>query len=395
MKSIDGIKSIRIRKRARRGEKSLKMAVFSTFKKSVKGLALFSLSLIIILSQSSVFSAFEAHVINVTAKIENRIPPPPPPEEHLKKFPLIADACVTQGSCISDENNGARKTMKIISKKNSNSRIFIRFDFRFPPGTTIQSALLNLFMHKAPKASREYEARRVLEYWKERDPNGVTWRNQPEVNTEITSMTLSGAAPSWLGWNVASDTQSFIDGDFLNYGWRLSDSHEDSLTRYLAKFRSRESDQTSQRPVLEIAFTSPPAETAYPVINEVYSDVEENKGQDRKNEWVEIYNPTGSAVDLSGWKICASGGCDSIPSSSPIPSHGFAVIAPEGSTWGFWPDLPAEAIKIILGSKIGANGLDNLGDRVILRNASNATIDAMSYGNDKSQLNPSVHVPSE
>ena len=119
------------------------------------------------------------------------------------------------------------------------------------------------------------------------------------------------------------------------------------------------------------------------------------KGQERTNEWVEIYNPTGSAVNLSGWKICATGGCDVIPPSSPVPSHGFAVVSPEDATWGFWPDIPAEAIKIVLGSKIGSDGLDNQGDRVILKNASNAFVDAMSYGDNESQLDPPVNVPGE
>lgn len=387
MKSIDGIKSIK--RRGKNGRFIKKTAWISFARKIAKSSALVVLSLIIILSQSSIFSAFEAHVINVTATIENR------PPEDMGKFPPIADACVTQAECTSSENNGARRALKIISKKGGNARAFIRFDFHFPPGTTVQSALLKLFMHKAPDASREYEARRVLERWKERDPSGVTWDNQPNVDTEITSMILSGTAPGWLSWNVASDTQSFIDGDFLNYGWRLGDSQENSKTRYLAKLRSRESGKTAQRPVLEIAFTNPAATTTYPVINEVYSDVENDKGQERKNEWVEIYNPTSSAVNISGWKICATGGCDIIPSSSPVPSHGFAVVSPESATWGFWPGIPAGAIKIVLGSKFGSDGLDNPGDRVILRNASNAVVDAMSYGSDKSQLNPSVHVSSK
>jgi hypothetical protein len=123
-------------------------------------------------------------------------------------------------------------------------------------------------------------------------------------------------------------------------------------------------------------------------INEVYYDVKCH-GEEGWNEWVEIYNPTDAAVDISGWVIQDNNSSDVIPSSPPIPADGFAVITPMATTWGYWPSIPAGAIKIVLGSKIG-DGLNNDGDRVILKDVSGAEIDAVSYGTDTYAFSPSV-----
>jgi len=126
------------------------------------------------------------------------------------------------------------------------------------------------------------------------------------------------------------------------------------------------------------------------VINEVYYDVKSpEKGIEGNNEWVEVYNLTDGAIDISGWKIEDNQGLSyqrTIPSSSPIPAHGYAVITPNVSTWGYW-SIPDGAIKIILGNSIG-NGLNNDSDRVILKTPGGVEIDAMSYGTDAYAFSP-------
>ncbi len=128
------------------------------------------------------------------------------------------------------------------------------------------------------------------------------------------------------------------------------------------------------------------------VVNEVYYDVlsaHTTADNEDKNEWIEIYNPTENIIDISGWKICDDHSCDTIPSSSSIPVHGYAVITPDASTWSYWPGIPDEAVKIVLGGHIG-NGLDNQHDRVILRNSSGIEVDAVSWGTDTYAFTPSV-----
>ncbi|MBT9168993.1 MAG: hypothetical protein DDT19_02345 [Syntrophomonadaceae bacterium] len=302
------------------------------------------------------------------------------------KYSPIADAHINQA--VGDRNYGSSPVLKIRSKNLANNRSFVRFDFHFPERTTIISSFLKLFMYHPPSVSRDYEVRRVRDNWKERTLNGITWDNQPSVADTPTASTSSGTKRRWLSWEVTPDVQGFVKGTFANYGWRLSDADENSQKSYLAKFRSRESSFADYRPILEVSFTSPEATTTYPVINEVYYHVGRNKGSDPKNEWVEIYNPTNKPVDISGWQICDRRACDTIPFSKPIPAKGFAVITPRSSTWSYWPDIPDEAIKIVLNSNIGRDGLDNWGDRVILKDNSTPRkiIDAMSYGSDTSQF---------
>ena len=60
----------------------------------------------------------------------------------------------------------------------------------------------------------------------------------------------------------------------------------------------------------------------------VVNEIEMNpSGTDAGNEWVELYNPTSSSVDISGWKIKTTGGKRtedvSIPSGTSIKSNGF------------------------------------------------------------------------
>ena len=143
----------------------------------------------------------------------------------------------------------------------------------------------------------------------------------------------------------------------------------------------------------QIRFCTPGGPGQHLVINEIYYDVDSRKAcnnteKDPLNEWVEIYNPTENPIDISGWTIEDNGASDVIPPVPPILAGGFAIIAQNSSTWKFWniPD-PDEVIKIELGSKIG-NGLDNNGDRVILRDLEGNIVDQMSYEEDTSIFNP-------
>jgi len=123
-------------------------------------------------------------------------------------------------------------------------------------------------------------------------------------------------------------------------------------------------------------------------INKVYYYADVNHGGascDNENEWLEIYNPTKDDVNVNGWSVCNSEGCDIIASRDlSIPAKGFAVIAYKENTWNYW-NIPDDAIKINLASVIGANGLGNTADMVALRNAAGETIDEMNWGTGNSR----------
>ena len=113
-------------------------------------------------------------------------------------------------------------------------------------------------------------------------------------------------------------------------------------------------------------------------IHKVYYDVEPERGIEGDNEWVEIYNPTNQAIDISGWEICDDASCDTIPATVPVPMMGYAVISATTTTWTYW-NVPSDVIKITLDSNIG-NGLGNSEDMLQLRTPDDAIVDQMNWG---------------
>lgn len=311
-------------------------------------------------------------------------------EEGFNGISPIADSYVDQND--PNKNHGGDHDLKIRSQSSGkNRRAFIRFDFHFPTGTLIQSAALKLFLDNAPSvSSRTYALTRALSPWIEDD---ITWNNQPVISSPPTDFATTGTTNNiWLSWDVTGDIADFVSGTLSNYGWGLFDTAENSATSREGKLIARDdTNNEAERPVLEVAFSAPPAPTSHLVVNEVYYDVGSGKGSEGTNEWVELYNPTDAAVDIKNWQICDANSCDTFATTSPsilIPSHGFAVVTPNASTWTHWV-LPAGAVQIVLDSLIG-NGLANTGDAVILKDDSNVEIDAMNYGSDISKLNPSI-----
>lgn len=149
--------------------------------------------------------------------------------------------------------------------------------------------------------------------------------------------------------------------------------------------------------VLDIAFGTAEAQTV--VINEVYYRVDSTHGVDsakdvgaknnksgNTNEWVELYNPTNNAVSLKGWTLTdGSGVSTKINANKTISSGGYAILSKDASTWKYWPSAKAQSVE--LGSQIG-DGLDNSGDRLLLKNAQGALIDKTSWGTDTSGFTP-------
>lgn len=307
----------------------------------------------------------------------------------------IADAYVHQAG--PDSEHGLDSEFDIKSFKGGlNKRAFARFGFHLPSDVSILSSTLRFFMKAAPAASRTYAAARALASWTEA---GINWNNQPATSSPPTASAPTGTSNNvWLSWDVTPDVASFVDKTLPNFGWEVHDTLENFATVQEALFIARENNDDNKRPVLEIKFGAPAATTTHLVVNEVYADVGSGKGSEGTNEWVEIYNPTAAAVDVKDWKICDSGTCDTFSTTSPsilIPSHGFAVVTPNVSTWPKWA-TPGGTVKIVLpgNSDIGG-GLANGGDAVILKNSADAEVDAMSYGSNTSKLNPSAPVSGD
>ena len=280
-------------------------------------------------------------------------------------------------------NYGNSGTLEVESQEDKNQRSFFKFAIPLPPGTLISDATLNIFMTDAPGLSRVYDLAAAASGWSE---GSIDWATQPGALLTATNSAMTGTANNiWMQFSVGADVSAFVSGSLANNGWRLSDREENSSSSPRASFASSEYDAHPElRPYLDVTFTPPSVATDHLVINEVYYAVAPGRGSDTNNEWIELYNPTEVPVDITGWEICDNAGCDTITASTTIPAHEFAVIANSSSTWLVqWPEISStSAVTIALGTKLGSNGLSDVGDRVELRDADSALVDAMSYGTD-------------
>ncbi len=97
------------------------------------------------------------------------------------------------------------------------------------------------------------------------------------------------------------------------------------------------------------------------VLNEIYS-----RGSSNDPDWIEVYNPTNSTIDISGFKIYDIGGQSGtkpkkeFASGTTIPANGFLVIVTDDTTSsGF--------------------GLSSNGETVWFENAAGTIIDSVSF----------------
>jgi hypothetical protein len=112
----------------------------------------------------------------------------------------------------------------------------------------------------------------------------------------------------------------------------------------------------------------------------------------RKNdEWVELYNPSSQDISLKDWTITDNFSSVTIHANKKIKAHGFALITKDSDTWRFWNEN-RDALKVETGKQFG-NGLDNLGDHLILKNNNGIEIDRMSWGTDTSGFTPNAVNP--
>jgi hypothetical protein len=109
-------------------------------------------------------------------------------------------------------------------------------------------------------------------------------------------------------------------------------------------------------------FASQPAQAASQtiIISDVYNALTP------ADEWVQLYNLSKSAVTLTGWSLCTSGACVSLPTTT-IESYSLAKFKASGLTG--WP----------------AKGLDGSNDLVGLKDNNGKAIDSINWGTPSSE----------
>ncbi len=123
-----------------------------------------------------------------------------------------------------------------------------------------------------------------------------------------------------------------------------------------------------------------PLQTDHLVINEVEYDSIQS-GTDNAYEWFELYNPTISDISMSGWNITDNVATDTILDMTVLAGDWMVVVANKTSFQTNYPGVPDSKIVELQDGKIG-NGLSNSGDKLILKNGSGSTVDAVEWGTD-------------
>ncbi|MCO4762634.1 MAG: lamin tail domain-containing protein [Myxococcales bacterium] len=95
-------------------------------------------------------------------------------------------------------------------------------------------------------------------------------------------------------------------------------------------------------------------------------------GTDSIEEFVELFNPTGAAIDVSGWQLADGAGTWNIPAGTTIAAGAWLTIGRNAAgfeaLYGKQPDLSTMSLS-----------LNNGGDQLLLRDSVGATIDFVAW----------------
>lgn len=117
-------------------------------------------------------------------------------------------------------------------------------------------------------------------------------------------------------------------------------------------------------------------------------------GEDDGREWVELYNFTGSPVDLTGYTLADEDSDSYTFGSVSIGANDFIILVNSNGLTATSPDLAAKAIfeaewlggvadARVIGASFGA--LSNSSDELILTDASASMSWSLAYGNDEDE----------
>lgn len=210
----------------------------------------------------------------------------------------------------------------------------------------------------------------------------------PTLSFSASSTLITQGSTTMLGW-----TSTNSNACNATLGWTGSKSLAGNqsvtpaaTTTYTLACGNGNSTTTESVTVNVIVPVVPPVNLDHLIISEVYYDVGTGKGEEPDNEWIELYNGTGSTVDLSHWFIVDTfGEFDKIPSGTTIANGAFLIITASSTTPPFWSNTPMLSLENRLG-----NALGNSDESIYLKNTASTTVDAMGYGTDVGAFSPAA-----
>jgi hypothetical protein len=112
------------------------------------------------------------------------------------------------------------------------------------------------------------------------------------------------------------------------------------------------------------------------LISKVYPDVDDCHGEEAKNEWWEIFNPTGSTTEMKDWQICNQDNCRIIHKNFDLAPDTKVFISHDHSTWRFYKNSTSTYDN--LGAKFF--NMDRLNDMATLLNPEGVVVDQLNWG---------------
>lgn len=123
------------------------------------------------------------------------------------------------------------------------------------------------------------------------------------------------------------------------------------------------------------------------MVSEVYYQADASHGGKNEDEWIEIYNPLSTPLDLSRWTIRSQGTSQTIPNGTKLAPKSFLVFAGSANVRSLWT-IPSSVQVIVFPSAFA--GFTGTGDHVYLQDNVGTRVDAVSYGSDSGAFSPPV-----
>jgi endonuclease/exonuclease/phosphatase family metal-dependent hydrolase len=197
------------------------------------------------------------------------------------------------------------------------------------------------------------------ESWAGGSSRSITWTATGVTNVKL-EYTLDGSTWATITSSTAASAGS--------YTWTVPSSSTSA-----ARVRVSDASNSAVSDVSNAAFTITVSGggTGSVFINEVLIN---EPGSDVNGEFVELVNPAGTAVDLSGWTISDATGLRHTFAGGTTLEAGKAVVVFGGAS-----GIPGTVTNAVAAST-GSLNLSNSSETVTLKNAQGTTVDTATFG---------------